>query len=968
MQSDSETPVDPAEAAPTPEPQADRFVFVAMIGDDGREPPRDLSDRDADAAWTTVTALWHPALLSLADDLPRFEDVDSPWSPAPNEVRIIASGAVERLASGFRTQAEDAGAVVMEGLGDRLQLVAAILARIGQPGGTRPALDDPCALDFLALGAARWWLRDLTLGMGHVDALDVASLTRETLAGARAWASGDSPAATNRLRAAFELLTEARERFYPVDAYILDLCMLDPGTDPAALTAAFAARAPVSFLSTARAIEALAARDPATLESIRDGVNAGWVDVVGGTYDEADEPFLPLESILWQFRRGGDGYRANLDERNVETLARRRFGLYPLLPQIAKRFGLRFALPMSFDGGIFPVRPESKRLWESPDGTSLEALTRPPVPADRASAGVHLPWRLARTMRDDHVATFPLLHWPEPVSEWYRDLRRVAAYSPVLGRWSTLGDYFHLTDRPYESSQPKPDEYGAPYLAEAVGRGDPDPISARIEHARLRARFDALGWLRALAACLGQSPGEGEIPDQTPSPTALEEAIETGRGETARVALAAIEPPWAAAVARGIVGGSTEGRPGYLVINPLGVARRVPVLLPDANADLRPEGPLRAAQFTEEGVWAVVQLAAHGYAWVPRDPNLDLPPAPFGTIGAREHTLFNESIELNIDPATGGIRGLKASGEPAARIGQQLAINGLTTPDAQPVASRMVADDFEVDYGGPALVQAVARGRLVDARDRVLARFRQRYRLWSGRPIAEIEITLDELDPAWLGRIAAADPWAQNLACRWAWPDPAALLRRTSLLTPAETEAARPETPDAFDITTRRQRTTLLFGGLTHHHRHGGRMLDTLLVAGREHARTFTLAIAADLEHPFQGVFDLNTPALVVPTSAGPPRSGPAGWFFQVDNPAVAVTSVTDLSRSGDGRGWGLAFHLLETAGRPARCRLRMYRDPVWARQVNFHDELVVDLPLDGDSVLIDLTPHELARVDVTLG
>ena len=29
--------------------------------------------------------------------------------------------------------------------------------------------------------------------------------------------------------------------------------------------------------------------------------------------------------------------------------------------------------------------------------------------------------------------------------------------------------------------------------------------------------------------------------------------------------------------------------------------------------------------------------------------------------------------------------------------------------------------------------------------------------------------------------------------------------------------------------------------------------------------------------------------------------------------------------------------------------------------------EVIVDLPIDGDAVLVDLTPHELARIEVTL-
>ena len=90
------------------------------------------------------------------------------------------------------------------------------------------------------------------------------------------------------------------------------------------------------------------------------------------------------------------------------------------------------------------------------------------------------------------------------------------------------------------------------------------------------------------------------------------------------------------------------------MINPLGVPRRVAVILPDAALDLRPEGPLQAAQFTDEGVYAVVDVPAFGFAWVPAEPNLEQPPSAPGGLSARGRTLKNESIEIEIDEATGG--------------------------------------------------------------------------------------------------------------------------------------------------------------------------------------------------------------------------------------------------------------------------------------------------------------------------
>src|SRR5581483_5490309 len=150
---------------------------------------------------------------------------------------------------------------------------------------------------------------------------------------------------------------------------------------------------------------------------------------------------------------------------------------------------------------------------------------------DRAASGVQLPWRLSQTLKDDHVATLGLVHWPDRVAPWYRDLRRVASYSPVLARWTTLNDYFHLTDRPFETFHGEPDQYETPYLSQAAARRDDRPTSRRAEHARLRARFDAMGALRALASSVSsRAPEAGDE-------AAIEEALETGRLDEVRAGL-----------------------------------------------------------------------------------------------------------------------------------------------------------------------------------------------------------------------------------------------------------------------------------------------------------------------------------------------------------------------------------------------------------------------------------------------
>ena len=714
----SEGLTEPAE--PGASTDASSWSATAYIAHDRTEPPTSVPEREALATWCAVSALWHPAILAVSAVLPRVEGLASASSAGPGELIVVPAGQAEGLPSGYRVQVEDAGSILVESGVDRLEIVRALLTRIEiewrDPGAELAGL----AEDFFALGTAWWWLRDLTVAMGHADGLDHDSLAREAKAGAAAWCSGDAGATRNRLRAAFELLAQARERFYPVDAYIVDICLLDPSLPAGAFEDAFLARAPVTFLAQGDAIEAQAAHDPEALAKLREAISEGWADVVGGAFREADDPLLPLSSILWQFREGGRVYREHLDGRNVETYARRRFGLYPMLPQIAKAFGFRFAVHLGFDAGRFPLRPEAKRLWEGPDHTSLETLTRPPLAGDRSAPAGILPWKLAASMKDDHVATLSIVHWPSPVAGWWRDLRRVAAYSPVLARWVTLNDYFHLTDRPYESFSPEPDAYVTPYLAQAVARQDSRPISRKVEHARLRARLEALETLRAMAATLTAAPDEarGDWSE-------IETAVEGDRHDAARAKIEPLEPHWAGAVARGVLGTKTNGRPGFLVINPACVARRAAVLLPGAAANLRPEGPLRAAQFTEEGVWGVVELPAYGFAWVPRDTISDAPSAQASSLSVRDRVLRNGSIVVEVDRASGGLRAVKAEGEETARLGQQIVIAGLKTLDAQPGVSRMRCDSFEVEYGGPALIQAVSAGTVTGPNDRPIASFHQ---------------------------------------------------------------------------------------------------------------------------------------------------------------------------------------------------------------------------------------------------
>ena len=434
------------------------------------------------------------------------------------------------------------------------------------------------ARDFLALGTVRWLLRELTVAMGHVDALDHDSLTRELLAGAHAWQIGDWASAVNRLRAGFEVLTQARERFYPVDAYLIDLCLLDPAM-PAGVLADPLENPDRHLVHRPGAGD----REPGActtrkgMAALRQAISDGWADVAGGDYSEAEDPLLPLESILWQFRRGDEVYRAHLDDRNVETYARRRFGLYTQLPQIAKRFGFRYRASPGFRRGPVPDPSRDQAAVGEPRRQQSRELccARRWRPTGRRRDGL-FPWRMAATMKDDHVAALPLVHWPKPVAPWYLDLRRAAGYSPVLGRWTTLNDFFHLTDRPYETFRPEPDHLpialpgaGGGQARARADRADGPPPSACGRGSRRRGR--SRRWRgRSRASAAGAATEPGDAGRACPRSRKSKTLIETGRHDEAATALGRVVPAWSAALARGIVGsvGLADGRLGELASGP----------------------------------------------------------------------------------------------------------------------------------------------------------------------------------------------------------------------------------------------------------------------------------------------------------------------------------------------------------------------------------------------------------------
>ena len=100
-------------------------------------------------------------------------------------------------------------------------------------------------------------------------------------------------------------------------------------------------------------------------------------------------------------------------------------------------------------------------------------------------------------------------------------------------------------------------------------------------------------------------------------------------------------------------------------------------------------------------------------------------------------------------------------------------------------------------------------------------------------------------------------------------------------------------------------------------------MLDVLLISPGETARSFTLALSFDREHPAQTAWGLISPVVAIPVDRGPPNVGPSGWLAHLDAPNLMLTSLQP-----DGDRPAVVARLLEVSGFAGAATLRFARNP----------------------------------------
>jgi hypothetical protein len=945
-----------------------------------------LANDDVASFLNGYICLWHPAAAHGAEHPPIVASPYDYEQPRQRQIFAVPESPPLVLPDDWDQRVLDVGALAFRSTPDRETTLAnfkeAMLAferrqkedasKTSEVSETSEVLPTAALLElpdstlgpFFGIGLGFLMIEGLFEAMEHENLLAAGELWQEIQAAVAALGDSDPDAFRRHLKSAADRLLAAREVLYPVTIHLLDLLLLEEQDQAKALPASAEAGLPFNLIASSERLVKFAREYPEKMVVIRERFQNEQAEVCGGCYIEREDPLLPLESQLWNLKRGMADVR-DLLGKEISVFARKRFGYHPQTPLFLNSVGLHRAVALTFDDSSLPSFRSTVTNWPSPDGKQLEAFTRKPLPADDPQTFFHLAYHLCQTIRQDHAATLGLLHAGKQAAPGYADWLELSRLAPVLGTWTTMSRYLGEVMAGEHVAAPSADEFHADFLSERTQAKREHPVSECARHVRQRRQMDTLWTLAAIYQGLAAKPAPLISPSNEGRALSdhladLEDQMESG--QTLPKVLEKTQHALARTLAERLLVRATGDTPSYMVLNPCSFTRRLALEIEAPNHSIPAEGPVKAVQPQGDKTLLVVEVPPLGFAWFPshgagpvmtqgRAGSVMTPVQSSGRMRLADSShVRNEFFEAEIDPMTGGLRGFWDHRTRMNRLGQQIVFN--------PGSTMLRVGEIRVVSTGPALGEVVTEGSILGDQEQVLATFRQTLRAWLGRPILDLRIEIIPRQPP------AGYPWHAYFCARFAWRDEKASLLRSVNGMGYVTSHTRPETPDYLELRQGKQSTFLFPGGLPFLQRHSTRMLDVILIPEGEKEHVFDLALGLDREHPIQTALGMVTSPVLVPVTKGPPHVGASGWLFHLDAPNLLLTSLRPGHEGQD----SITARMLECSLHGSAVEFRCARNPKRAMLVDARGETLLEATINGDAVQFEAAPGDLIhlRVDFT--
>ena len=960
---------------------------------------RDSDEKEAAAFLNAYGIAFHPWVLCATGELPAWTAAQSPGEYEPGRVVVVPEPSSSQLPGGWASEAEEQGTFVIHACSDREKTVKRLhthenfqqaLIRLLADSSEWNTTDwdkgadlqvPVCLDDFMAIGVVYLLTTLLSQAMYHYENIEETRFTEFITDAARSAILQNEEQTRELLRGACEQLLEAREKFYPVDAHLIDLCLVDETLKPGELEKVAQTDHAFNLLCLAKPIEQAGRDTPAEMEILTSAIAEGKVGLIGGDYESTPSVLLPIQSQRWQLERGQEVFRKHF-ATTPAIWGRMRFGLSTQLPLLLKKFGMHGAYHLVLDDGIYPDEEQSHFSWEGRSGTVVDAISRIPLSVDNASSFLKLPERLAETMNHDHLACVVLARWPIIRHPWFHDILRVQQYAPVLGQFEKLDHYFDQTEDSGHHTGYEQRQYISPYLDQLTGHNAPDAISRFSHFWKLQSLQQAYAWFITTGQILSRKHDASGVIESERELQGLCSKLESNSLTRQKQILQDRVEQAFSVLAEKLIGKGTD-RSGYLVINPLLQDRRTIIRIPYENSDPA-ECPVPALQqsvkylqLEKDHALAIVDVPACGFTAIETVPKNQAKQTKSKAPVAGELFLQNEFFHVQLDPMTGGIQRLRLHGHSENLLSERLVFRldgsagiiargqdrwGNINPTPQ--YSRMVADSIKTLRTGPVCGEIEIHGHLTRSdNDQKLAEFVKRIRVYRG--IRRLQIDL-EIEPLILPS-ALAD--RSYYAHRFAWGASAARIRGTLQQSQFVAGERRIESTGPIEIDDNDHRLTLISDHLPFHQRTEMRMLDSLLIVHGETRRKFSCEIAIDHPHATRAAADVFTPVRLKKTERLPSRT--SAWLFHVNAPSIQLINMlsdqklpaceTGTDSQADAKGY--RFDFIETEGRHVTARLSTFKPPRRAWEIDFTGKIQSDLNIQEDQIVFEAQPCDYISI-----
>ena len=1006
--------IDPATAAAqiSNHPAEYSEISVLIPGYSVEDLPTDLPEDEAASLLNAIACAWHPRLLQRASGIPVFRQAESLTGYPGRRIVFVPAPSESWMPHEWRAVFQDQGHIVLAGCSQREDWLAAIDAALSDEG--REAAPDANQLvnpasalpqessnssagavpvlveHFLALGIVMLQVQLLSRRRHHFVDADKILLNREVQLAAEASIAGDEAAVTSHLLRCFEHLRDTREKFYPMNCYLLDLCI--PGDDEDVsnirnLISSASAATRLNLFATGRDLAAWVAKDSSLASQLKQATDDGTVTILTGHSEETRPSLGAMESPVTDIERCRQTYTSIIGSP-PRHWARRRFGLTASLPSILKYFGFESALHMALDDGLYPDKERSQFDWQGPDGSSIAAASRIPLAIDSASGFLRFADRYNESMQDDNTAAIFLARLPSLKTPWLRALQIAASYAPVLGEFTTMDAFVHVCEGSRLAERYSHGEYLAPYLIQSSVLKLEAPVSGPARLRLLQQRVQSLRNLFAMTRLVKAGENADEINALLTQMETELAGLEFQHVDTAtmlsqkeaslQAAVTQIEQQLTGcftrllAILQSRVPQRSDETRGLFIANTVPFGRLVEIAWPDSWKRPAASSTIELAERVDSHERLLVKMPPGGFVWLVesgsgQSPQSLLEPLYREPPLADNFTLRNRHFEVTLSDRTGGIASVTYHQQRGNRLSQQVCFRYereqiLPSDEEDEVRKTAYATAHLINqrtlHSGTVFASVETTCELRSPADgSALAVIRQITSIDRAQPRIHVRLIFDQLVTCVKG-----NPWLTYFGCRFAWDNESSSVTRSVMGHAAGFRSERFESPDYVEVSDPDHRVVIATHGRPYHRRSGRRMLDSLLIVEGEPAREFEFTIDFDQSFPLRSAVDAMTPIVVSETAETAPASAASCWILGLSAHNVELVR-SKVRPATDEAAEELSLLLTETEGLSVKCLIRTARRPSSAFFVDADRSQKFAAEITDQGVVVRLNSFQIKEV-----